>query len=140
MHLGRSADQLGGGAELVVPVDVEHAGRRLAVGETVILLHLPLPLVGVSIWMQRECQQNTVSPMASVAVVMVDSPETYEVVALTGPAATCMARGLPRMCSRSWAKPGGPRTSWTDRFTMGCSRQDVLFNRGSTIDGAPSSL
>ena len=30
----------------------------LAVGETVILLHPPLPLVGVSIWMQRECQQN----------------------------------------------------------------------------------
>ena len=30
----------------------------LAIGETVILLHSPLPLVGVSIVMMRECQQN----------------------------------------------------------------------------------
>ena len=30
----------------------------LAVGETVILLHPPLPLVGVSIGMERGCQQN----------------------------------------------------------------------------------
>ena len=30
----------------------------LAVGETVILLHSPLPLVGVSIVMERGCQQN----------------------------------------------------------------------------------
>ena len=30
----------------------------LAVGETVILLHSPLPSVGVSIWMERGCQQN----------------------------------------------------------------------------------
>ena len=29
----------------------------LAIGETVILLHPPLPLVGVSIDMARECQQ-----------------------------------------------------------------------------------
>ena len=39
-----------------------HVGRRrlvlLAVGETVILLHPPLPLVGVSIAMERERQQN----------------------------------------------------------------------------------
>ena len=31
---------------------------RLAIGETVILLHPPLPLVGVSIDMARERQQN----------------------------------------------------------------------------------
>ena len=31
---------------------------RLAVGEIVILLHPPLPLVGVSIWTERGCQQN----------------------------------------------------------------------------------
>ena len=31
---------------------------RLAVGETVILLHPPLPLVGVSIETMRERQQN----------------------------------------------------------------------------------
>ena len=31
---------------------------RLAIGETVILLTLPLHLVGVSIDMERECQQN----------------------------------------------------------------------------------
>ena len=31
---------------------------RLAVDETVILLHPPLPLVGVSIAMEREHQQN----------------------------------------------------------------------------------
>ena len=31
---------------------------RLAVGETVILLHPPLPLVVVSIGMERGCQQN----------------------------------------------------------------------------------
>ena len=34
------------------------ARPRLAVGETVILLHPPLPLVGVSIWMERGCQSN----------------------------------------------------------------------------------
>ena len=32
--------------------------ERLAVGETVILLDPPLPLVGVSIETKRECQQN----------------------------------------------------------------------------------
>ena len=31
---------------------------RLAVGETVILLHRPLSLVGVSMWVERGCQQN----------------------------------------------------------------------------------
>ena len=34
------------------------AGAALAVGETVILLHPPPPLVGVSIRMERERQQN----------------------------------------------------------------------------------
>ena len=33
-------------------------GAHLAVDETVILLHPPLPLVGVSIAMERERQQN----------------------------------------------------------------------------------
>ena len=33
-----------------------HTHTQLAVGETVILLHAPLPLVGVSIWMERGCQ------------------------------------------------------------------------------------
>ena len=33
-------------------------GRSLAVGETVILLHPPLPVVGVSIAMGMDCQQN----------------------------------------------------------------------------------
>ena len=32
--------------------------RLVAVGETVILLHPPLPLVGVSIGMEGGCQQN----------------------------------------------------------------------------------
>ena len=32
------------------------AAAKLAVGETVILLHPPLSLVGVSIWMERGCQ------------------------------------------------------------------------------------
>ena len=27
-------------------------------GETIIILHPPLPLVGVSIWMERGCQLN----------------------------------------------------------------------------------
>ena len=31
---------------------------RLAVDKTVILLHPPLPLVGVSMRMERGCQQN----------------------------------------------------------------------------------
>ena len=31
-------------------------GAGVAVGETVILMHPPLPLIGVSIWMQRGCQ------------------------------------------------------------------------------------
>ena len=34
------------------------AAIDLAVGEAVILLHPPPPLVGVSIWMERERQQN----------------------------------------------------------------------------------
>ena len=34
------------------------ASPGLAVGETVILLHPPLPLLGVSIGMERERQQN----------------------------------------------------------------------------------
>ena len=39
--------------------DVEHlGGHRLAVDKTFILLHLPLPLVGVSIVMERERHQN----------------------------------------------------------------------------------
>ena len=33
-------------------------GARLAVGETVILLHPPLPLVGASVGKERGCQQN----------------------------------------------------------------------------------
>ena len=42
-----------GHREVVDPGQRDH---RLAVGETVILLHLPLPLVGVSIiWMTRGC-------------------------------------------------------------------------------------
>ena len=36
----------------------ESAGACLAVGGTVVLLHPPLPLVGVSIETMRECQQN----------------------------------------------------------------------------------
>ena len=35
---------------------VEPGEKRLAIGETVILLHPPLPLVGVSTWMERGCQ------------------------------------------------------------------------------------
>ena len=40
--------------------DCEHlmAGIKLAVGETVSLLQPPLPLVGVSMVMERERQQN----------------------------------------------------------------------------------
>ena len=33
-------------------------GQRKAVGESVILLHPPLPLLGVSMWMERERQKN----------------------------------------------------------------------------------
>ena len=33
-------------------------GREVAVGETVTLLHPPLPLVGVSMWIERGHQQN----------------------------------------------------------------------------------
>ena len=42
---------------------------RIAVGETVILLHPPLPLVGISIVMKRgwDFSKMTVSPMAIVA-------------------------------------------------------------------------
>ena len=32
------------------------AQAPIAIGETVILLHPPLPLIGVSIWMERGCQ------------------------------------------------------------------------------------
>ena len=37
-------------------VGAEPAEHTCAVGETVILLHPPLPLVGVSMWMERGCQ------------------------------------------------------------------------------------
>ena len=40
------------------PVDLQRLVPRLAVGENVILLHLPLPILGVSIVMERGCQQN----------------------------------------------------------------------------------
>ena len=36
----------------------EFVAASVAVGETVILLHPPLPSVGVSIWMERERQQT----------------------------------------------------------------------------------
>ena len=53
------------GLPMLVPVPaVPVRGRTPAVGETVILLHLPLPLVGDSIGMWRERQQ-TVSPTAT---------------------------------------------------------------------------
>ena len=53
-HGRPSADPDGDGGPVVV-----------AVGKTVILLHPPLPLVGVSIETMRECQQNdSVSPTA----------------------------------------------------------------------------
>ena len=37
-------------------VDERAGPPDLAVGETVILLHPPLPLAGASIWMERGCQ------------------------------------------------------------------------------------
>ena len=41
------------------PIVASHMGRAsVAVGKTAILLHPPLPLVGVSIGMERRCQQN----------------------------------------------------------------------------------
>ena len=52
-------DQEGAARGELVPRDaVQHAGLVAAVDETVILLHPPLPLVGVSIVMERERQQN----------------------------------------------------------------------------------
>ena len=36
----------------------ERGEKGIVVGETVILLHPPLPVAGVSIGMERECQQN----------------------------------------------------------------------------------
>ena len=42
-------------AEPLVVMDPPHPSRT---GETVILLHPPLPLVGVSIVMETGCQQN----------------------------------------------------------------------------------
>ena len=40
------------------PAVVQHVDIRLAIDETVILLHPPLPLVGAPTWMERGCQQN----------------------------------------------------------------------------------
>ena len=52
-----------GGSHIATEVLTRPEGlASLAVGETVILLHPPVHVVGFSIWMQRECQQNTVSP------------------------------------------------------------------------------
>ena len=51
----------GSGVTITMPETVEHAAliaALVAVGETVILLHPLLPLVGVSIVMERERQQN----------------------------------------------------------------------------------
>ena len=42
----------------VVTIGLGTSRARLAIGETVILLHPPLPLVCVSIVMERERQQN----------------------------------------------------------------------------------
>ena len=36
----------------------EECGAGIAVGETVILLHPPPPLVGISIRTEKRCQQN----------------------------------------------------------------------------------
>ena len=36
----------------------EFVAASVAIGETIILLHPPLPSVGVSIWMERERQQT----------------------------------------------------------------------------------
>ena len=47
-----------GGHLLRQPAQLPARRGRLAVGETVILLHPPLPLAGVSIETMRECQQN----------------------------------------------------------------------------------
>ena len=46
------AGRSGGGAQVGLPP------VSIAIGETVILLTPPLPLVGVSIDMARECEQN----------------------------------------------------------------------------------
>ena len=48
------------------PQLVQQRLTHLAVGETVILLHPPLPSVGVSIAMESGCQQMTVSPAATL--------------------------------------------------------------------------
>ena len=48
----------GGGPQHRVEVAGAVVKHGLAVGKTVILLHHPLPLAGVSIAMERERQQN----------------------------------------------------------------------------------
>ena len=53
------AEGLGRALELARPADVDPfaSPAKIAVGETVILLQPPpLPLAGVSIWMERGCQ------------------------------------------------------------------------------------
>ena len=65
--------------------------RRLAVRETVILLHPPLPSVGASIWIERGCQQNkSVADCCSRRGL----PEEHRSVAdrQRGPAGTCDTR------------------------------------------------
>ena len=56
---------------------LDHHSREhhLAVGETVILLHPPLPLAGVSIGMERERQQNdSLAGTASITVIRPEPP------------------------------------------------------------------
>ena len=43
---------------LFLPIAAVWVGGSLPVGVTVILLDSPLPVVGVSIWMERGCQCN----------------------------------------------------------------------------------
>ena len=47
-----------GDKRFALAISEPYAGRLAAVGETVILLHPPLPSVGVSIRINRGCHQN----------------------------------------------------------------------------------
>ena len=84
-------------------------GQELAVGETVILLHLPLPPAGVSIGMWRGRQQNmmTVSPTATKSATCVVSSIRISVcrrpTCRTNPLTALMAAGHFRR-GASWRR------------------------------------
>ena len=108
-----------------------NSGSEVAVGETVILLHPPLPLVVISMGMERGCRKMTVSSMATLR-------QTTWPCGWPGP--------TPETTASSWST--GPTTvtpppCWTYRRTSTSTSAARAVSRGSSRRGranCPSCL